>query len=657
MRVAHLRAEVGMNSSVPAALRSPLPSKLRKHHEKKPVRPSPLSLSALRPKSEFATSTQNPAHTNLKKALRPNKLTLPSLSGSDPQLSPDHKKVTKHAGSTLREHFEIISKVEVAIYGVVVKARRRTDDKIVAIKILDKERVRKRLSMKDTPVFENAQVELTVLQKSAENPHPNVLRSIPVGGSEGDVLHDSRSIYCITPFCDKGELYNTISASKGLAAATAVRAFSGIVSAVQHLHNRLGYVHNDISPENVLLRTMQRVDRQAMSGTVEDMETIPVLTDFGLATPIGQPASRVPGKTTYQAPEVLYSRNDSRIAEASSDVFSLGVLFFVMLTGLLPYARPHKSDPKYAALQEGAAAFGGAMSQWDVDACTTLLRDHPDLLRLVCDMTRHNPRDRPSLAEVFRRLQVWEESSTASTAAASSSSTHRHATSTLVLSASTTATNTLQLPSEPLRGRLRRRQRRSTGQDLACETSESKHSGARLSSTVGSDFKLDDIPFTLESGSCSADDAEDTASAGPDDWLLSRRGGTRTRKKRLSTTRRCAFQSTPSPTPTLDGNSPSGVAELAFMRQRRLDGRELSHDTGSAAARALLLSSGSNCSSGSNNEKQHAAEHHRRRLSPATRKTPPKRLHLRNGKSPHLGLREQILSRKSPLDLFRVGVD
>lgn len=652
-----------MNSSVPAALRSPLPSQLRKHQEKKPARPSPLSLSALRPTNEFAFPAQNHVHDNLKKALRPNKLTLPALSGADPQLSPGHKKITKRVGSTLREHFEIISKVEVAIYGVVVKARRRTDDKIVAIKILDKERVRKRLSMKDTPVFENAQVELTVLQKSAENPHPNVLRSIPVGGSEGDVLHDSKSIYCITPFCDKGELYNTISASKGLSAATAVRAFSGIVSGVQHLHSRLGYVHNDISPENVLLRTMQRVDKLAVSSTGEDLETIPVLTDFGLATPIGQPASRVPGKTTYQAPEVLYSRNDSRIAEASSDVFSLGVLFFVMLTGLLPYARPHKSDPKYAALQEGAATFGAAMSEWDVDACTALLRDHPELLQLVCDMTRHNPRDRPSLAEVFKRLQAWKESSFANSAA-SSAPAHRHAASALDFS----DTATIQLPSEPLRGRLRRRQRRSTGQDLASEISESKHSAAPaavLSSTVGSvggDLNMDDIPFTLESGSCSADDADDTPSsaAGSGDWLLSHhRDGSRTRTKRLSATRRCAFQNRRTPTlSTLDGNSPSGVTELAFMRQRRLDGRDLSQDAGIAAARALLLSSGSNCSSGSNNEKQHAAEHdHHRRHSPSPRKTPPKRRYLRNGKTPHIGLREQILSRKSPLDLFRVGVD
>lgn len=308
------------------------------------------------------------------------------------------KAQTVAPSPALTRHFELYGELEKAIFGSVVKARRRSDGRMVAIKILDKTLIRKRRSVNDTPVFENAEVELSVLQQSAEHPCENLLQATTVdGGRQAGILHDDEAIYSITPFCDQGELFRALQRGGVMDVSAAANLFDGIVNGVHHLHTQLGYVHNDISPENVFLRTSRSAS------------PVPVVADFGLATPIGQTARPVPGKSAYQAPEVLYFSDRSSVASASSDVFSLGVLFFVMVTGMMPYDRPNSQDcPKYKSLQGGVFEYMKTVSSWGVDACTTLVNEHPEALSLMCDMMQDNADARPTLDEVRVRLSALE---------------------------------------------------------------------------------------------------------------------------------------------------------------------------------------------------------------------------------------------------------
>ena len=700
MRRTNLRAEVGLPVTIgPGALKSPHPGRLLRKNLP-PARPSPLSLKALmRPQHSFAQKC--------------NKLTLPSISTDPTSLAGDSAAAsatpatapqpTLRTHSTIEEQFEILGRLEAAIFGSVVKARRRLDDKLVAIKVLDKDHMRRRVSMKDIPVFENAQVEMTVLQKSADCPHPNVLRS--VHGSAGEIAHDSKHIYSITPFCDGGELYDAVQAARGLPADRARNMFTQIVRGVHHLHTRLGYVHNDISPENVLLRSMQRVVGGQES---EQLETIPVLTDFGLAAEIGQPAPRVPGKVCYQAPEVLYANGDSTmdstvssghplVADAASDVFSLGVLLFVMLTGVLPYNRPNKSDPKYAALQEGPASFGAAAVQWDVPACTKLVTQHPKLLRLICDMTRHRPEERPTLLVVLATLGVSAdfpvEVSDAVDTLMSSRAQNPWSSRSLVAVAAAPAVVVPKLAKEPLRGRIRRQQRRSTGhsavlQHVAARVVPSHRPGSRsigVPTTFATDDDLllanDTLPFTLSSDSKSADEDEleslgasgggsaSSNSGGDSGWLHLLVDGSPQRARG-----RCAFEPSSTPAPTLDligTSSPLGVADLAFQQrqlaqwQEVIDAENENDEAGfgfnTAAARARLNSScstASNTSSGSNNKRQHAQEERHVRQRRRNRSPSRKRRHSTKVKtSPMAGLLHQVLQQGLQLDKFRSGAD
>jgi serine/threonine protein kinase len=740
---ADLRAEVGLPVVFgPGALQSPLPAAshlLRKQlhlpvpqaqalaaRAGGPVRPLPLSLKALRPQaSSFFGGSSSSSHAAASASPRqrlPSKLRLPSLdlgsggsAASEPiVVTPSHSSSTFDSHGTLDEQFEIERKLRAAIYGCVLKAHRRSDGKAVAIKVLSKEHIRRRTSMKDIPVYENAQVELSVLQKSAECPHPHVLRSIAAEGSQADVLHDAHHVYSITPFCDKGELFDAIRATSGLPTAQAQSMFVQVVRGVHHLHTRLGFVHNDISPENILLRSMRRVAADGRSST-EAMDVVPVLTDFGLSAKIGQPAPRVPGKVSYQAPEVLYSAGgDARLlADAASDVFSLGVLFFVMLTGVLPYDCPHRSDAKFAALQEGADVFGAAVADWDVPRCTDLVATHPELLRLVCAMTRANPSERPSLEEVLAMLESPTAAAPSSKVLSSTAPT-LHAVDSVPAAAVASAL--------PLSGLVRRQQRRSTGQSLALDFSAAEvaavltahdvraEDDAALPSARGSlsadsdrdssDFENDDDDHN-DDNDCSSDDGDIRAGNERTDW---RKGtprqaaggggggggddddhddrdgedgdeedvvrddaldgaGTECRQLQQSHRRRSTFLASPSPTLgggggfgsgfgsgfALGSNSPSGVADLAFLSRPHWmppspKALGASYEAGewadaptdpvggggggggsgsdgstvhcaeaaalSASARALLDSSCSHSSSGSNNRKQHHEHEH-----------------------------------------------
>lgn len=125
--------------------------------------------------------------------------------------------------------------------------------------------------------------------------------------------------------------------------ATACRYFGHIVSAVRHCHSH-GVYHLDIKPENVLL-----LNGRAM------------LADFGssLRTSARPAMACFPsGSVSNAAPEVVPHTgfkvtSPAPYAAASADVWSLGVLLFVMVTGRPPWSAPVKSDRLFAAFAAG----------------------------------------------------------------------------------------------------------------------------------------------------------------------------------------------------------------------------------------------------------------------------------------------------------------
>ncbi|UCG57348.1 MAG: serine/threonine protein kinase, partial [Phycisphaerales bacterium] len=153
--------------------------------------------------------------------------------------------------------------------------------------------------------------------------HPNIAHVFEAGTSE-----DSHPYFVmeyvkgmpITEHCDHNKL--TIEERLGL--------FLQICHAVHHAHQK-GIIHRDIKPSNILI-------------SFQDDQAVPKIIDFGVAKAISQPLTertlfteqgQLFGTPEYMSPEQVDLA--TRDIDTRSDIYSLGVLLYVLLTGVLPF--------------------------------------------------------------------------------------------------------------------------------------------------------------------------------------------------------------------------------------------------------------------------------------------------------------------------------
>ncbi|MEO8972872.1 MAG: protein kinase [Ktedonobacteraceae bacterium] len=154
------------------------------------------------------------------------------------------------------------------------------------------------------------------LMDSLSNPH-----LVPIYDSGSSLIGDTTWYYIVMPFMQGGTLRARIRRSPLSLTDTCID-LGDIADALDYIHSR-GIVHRDIKASNVLL----------------DAEGRCYLADFGIArinTDATQLTStgNVLGTVDYVAPE-LFETNHK--ADAGSDLYSLGVLLFEMVTGRLPF--------------------------------------------------------------------------------------------------------------------------------------------------------------------------------------------------------------------------------------------------------------------------------------------------------------------------------
>ena len=208
---------------------------------------------------------------------------------------------------------EIIKLLGAGGMGAVYKARQKGLDRVVALKILPKE------FDHDVKFALRFTREARTLAKLN---HPNIVSVFEFGNVQ-DIY------YFLMEYVDGSTLRDVVRAGQ-LAPEHALAIVPHLCDALQYAHDQ-GFVHRDIKPENILM---------AKDGAVK-------IADFGLSRIVGKEnqgtaqasltqTHQVLGTPRYMAPEQF---EGSHNVDHRADIYSLGVVFYEMLTGELPVGR------------------------------------------------------------------------------------------------------------------------------------------------------------------------------------------------------------------------------------------------------------------------------------------------------------------------------
>lgn len=217
-------------------------------------------------------------------------------------------------GRTIVEKYQVKALVGIGGMGVVYNAQHLSLDRRVALKILQPNIALKNLST------------IGLFQKEAKLAarllHENIVWIMDAGQTPDDIA------YMVMEWLEGRTLDEELGVSGPLGVERVAKILRQIVAALNEAHAQR-IIHRDLKPSNVML-----IKRSAEKDIVK-------VLDFGIAKLVndtmGSPVSQVMGTPHYASPEQLQvgGRIDGR-----SDVYSLGVMLYEMLTGKLPFNAP-----------------------------------------------------------------------------------------------------------------------------------------------------------------------------------------------------------------------------------------------------------------------------------------------------------------------------
>ena len=209
----------------------------------------------------------------------------------------------KYLGTTLDDRYEILEVIGSGGMAVVYKATDHRLNRFVAVKILRDELAR------DEEFRRRFQTEA---QAVAMLSHPNIV-------SVYDVSHSDSVEYIVMELIEGVTLMQYMQRKGTLGWKETLHFSVQISKALEHAHSK-GIVHRDIKPQNIMI---------LRDGTIK-------VADFGIAaleSAQEQRSAQTVGSVHYIAPEQARGGTpDSR-----SDIYSLGVVMYEMLTGQMPY--------------------------------------------------------------------------------------------------------------------------------------------------------------------------------------------------------------------------------------------------------------------------------------------------------------------------------
>ncbi len=191
--------------------------------------------------------------------------------------------------------------------------------------------------------------------------HPNIVAIQDQGWNEGGVP----AVFIVMEYIDGFTLRDVINDQGALGVTESLRYFAPVIAAISAAHNA-GILHRDIKPENILISKEGRVK----------------VADFGLAkgpqlgVTLTVESSIILGSVSYLSPEQV----QRGLSDMRSDIYSLGIVLFEMLTGKKPFDGESPIQIAYKHVNENVAAPSTLNSSIP-----------PELDEIVLKATANNP--------------------------------------------------------------------------------------------------------------------------------------------------------------------------------------------------------------------------------------------------------------------------
>lgn len=295
------------------------------------------------------------------------------LPGATPAIPSSHPPSTSNIsafqglqpGVLFGGRYEILNVLGQGGMGAVYKARDRELDRLIALKV-----IRPELAT-DPAILQRFKQELILARNIT---HKNVVRIYDLGEAEG-------IRFISMEYVDGQDLRSLLRRAGKVSPKEAIAVVEQVCRALDAAHSE-GVIHRDLKPQNIMRDKHGRI----------------VVMDFGLARSLGDTGltqtGAIVGTLEYMSPEqALGSNLDQR-----SDIFSVGLIFFELLTGKAPY----KADTAIASLMKRTRE--DAQSASDVDASVPR-----SLSAIVGRCLEREPANRyHSAVELLQQLTAWE---------------------------------------------------------------------------------------------------------------------------------------------------------------------------------------------------------------------------------------------------------
>jgi len=189
-----------------------------------------------------------------------------------------------------------------------------------------------------------------------------------------DFYDEEEHFIIVSELMTGGELFDEIVRRSHYSVGDAAHVVKTVVEALAYLHDR-GIVHRDLKPENILLSSSHS-------------DSVIKLADLGFARSVTRGGlSTACGTPSYVAPEILSAQRYG----LAVDMWSLGVIAYILLCGYAPFADPHQPT-LFKKIKRGMFFFDSP--QWD-----NISSDAKDLVQRMLTV---NPRERITAAQALK---------------------------------------------------------------------------------------------------------------------------------------------------------------------------------------------------------------------------------------------------------------